>query len=282
MLIGVTGAGGVLGERLCAALELAGHDVVRFVGDVRDLDAVSRWAEPLDTVLHAAALVPVSQVEERKYDAVAVNVGGTANVVEAIARLTRCSLVYISTSHVYSPSPDPLCPKVTPVEPNTFYGLTKWQGEQIVRRHAPRHLIIRIFSFFDPLQQPPFLVPSLTERVLAAPKGGVLDLKNGGSVRDIADAEWVAGVCAQLISRKESGLVNCGLGRGVTVRKIAEGLARALGRPDIQWRNDDIAPTRLVADVRELKSRIGELPPFDLAVAFKTYAARRARQSESG
>jgi nucleoside-diphosphate-sugar epimerase len=273
MKIGLTGARGVLGRRLTSELSRDGHDVVHFDGDVRDAEMVQNWAHGLDAIIHAAAVVPVQTVLERLNDAIAINVAGAANVARSVDQLTGCRLIYLSTSHVYALKATPLS-ETDPTHPSSLYGLTKLQGEQWVQCLTAKHLIIRIFSFFDAYQQPPFLVPSLRQRIMSAEPNAVLDLRSASSVRDIVDGQWVARVCTMLVNKQHTGVVNCGTGKGLTVQQIAQALAEALGRRDITWRSTVAsADDTVIADAQVLQEYLGELPPFDLTAALSRCAA---------
>jgi nucleoside-diphosphate-sugar epimerase len=275
MLIGLTGASGVLGRRLLMELVRDGHELVSFDADIRDADSVQDWVEGLDAVVHAAAIVAVRTVEERPSDAIAVNVGGTANIANAVAKSKRCGLVYLSTCHVYASKSAPLT-ESDATRATSLYGLTKLQGEEWIKLLVPRHLIIRIFSYFDPSQKPPFLVPALCTRIGNAPANAVLDLHDAYSVRDFADGQWVARVCASLIRKGCDGTVNCGTGKGYTVLECARMLSHAFGRPDIKWRPaGNPSGSTLIADIRRLNGLLDELPSVDLAASLaicaKTY-----------
>ena len=170
MRIGLTGARGVLGARIHSTLSTRGHKVVPLVGDVRDAPALDNWAKHLDAAVHAAAIVPVHKVANHLFDAISVNVAGTANVARAIARSSNCHLTYISTSHVYAPSDRPVREN-DQLRPASLYGLTKLQGEQWASSISERLLIVRVFSFFDARQPDSYLVPSLRARILPAQPG---------------------------------------------------------------------------------------------------------------
>jgi len=111
--IAVTGANGVLGRGLVARLLSHGHDVVglarhrpdswpsaaEFVrSDIRDASAVQRAVAGADVVAHCAwatnrrADDPLSQE---------VNIGGTANVLAAMAKTGSRRIVFASSAHVY-------------------------------------------------------------------------------------------------------------------------------------------------------------------------------------
>ena len=84
----------VLGRSSSDPRPLAGLDVERFAGDVRDADAVRRASQGAGRIIHAAARVHIgwSGLEEQR----AINVEGTRNVALA-ARDASARLVHVST-----------------------------------------------------------------------------------------------------------------------------------------------------------------------------------------
>ena len=273
MRIGLTGATGTLGRRLTGALCRGGSSVLPFAGDVRDYVTVREWVDSLDAVVHAAAIVPVRTVAARLDEAIAVNVAGTANVALAVADTPRCHLTYLSTSHVYAPSEIPLAEDAL-TKPVSLYGMTKLQGEEWVRLLAPESLIVRVFSFCDTRQQPPFLVPSLCRRIGDAAANAVLDLHGADKERDLAGSNWIAERCAVLVRQGNAGTVNCGTGTGHTVLEVARMLSRSFGRGDITWRPADARRgDRIVADISRLRDWIGVPPPDNLMSEFDDCAA---------
>jgi len=273
MRIGLTGASGTLGQRMADRLAAAGHDVVPFRGDVREPNAIKPWLDGLDYVVHSAAIVPVDRVRDDLPNAVNVNVIGAMNVAEAVMKKGSCGLAYISSSHVYASSDTPLT-EDAPTRPPSQYGLTKLHGENWVCSIMPDALAIRVFSFFDSKQPPSYLVPALTARIRTAARGEILPLRGAQCVRDIADAGWIADICAQLVTRQAKGIVNCGTGRGFLVRDIAARLSITMGRGDISWQDfPEDAVNALVANIDKLAKLLGAQPEFDLDHALANYVA---------
>lgn len=88
-----------------------------FIGDVRDVDRLRRAMDGVDLVIHAAALKRIETVEYNVIEAVATNVVGTRNVVDAAIDAGIKKAVLLST--------DKAC------LPTTTYGMTKAIAERI-------------------------------------------------------------------------------------------------------------------------------------------------------
>ncbi|BBY37388.1 hypothetical protein MMAN_15220 [Mycobacterium mantenii] len=114
MRIAVTGASGVLGRGLAARLLSEGHDVVGLArhrpeswssaadfaaADVRDADAVKRALAGADVVAHCAWATGPGNDRVRRQ----VNIGGTRNVLAAMAETGARRIVFGSSAHVYGP-----------------------------------------------------------------------------------------------------------------------------------------------------------------------------------
>lgn len=88
------------------------------IGDIRDLDALTKAMHGIDYVFHLAALKHVPVCEEQPYEALKTNVLGTQNVIEAATANMVKRVIYISTDKAANPS--------------NFYGMTKAIGEKLI------------------------------------------------------------------------------------------------------------------------------------------------------
>lgn len=262
--VALTGARGVLGSLVAGRLAAGGARVQAFAGDVTDGEAVARWLDGLAArhVFHFAARVPVAQVEADPLAAYEVNAIGTWNLCRALVRRGRPAWLFqCSTSHVYAPTAGQAVDESSPTLPATWYGTTKLAAERIVAEVLGKAgipwCIGRVFSYTHALQRPPYLVPSLRERIAALPEGGVLELRNPSSVRDLLDGAHVAEAILLLARAGATGVVNIGSGAPSSVRDIALAVARAAGKA-IEVRGEDAgAADVLLADVRRLRSLLG-------------------------
>lgn len=157
MAILVTGATGFVGFATVRRLLSAGRDIVAtsrsadftwddaagdgtvtvIHGDLRDPDFARRAVRNVDGVVHLAALTRVRESFDQPDEYAAVNIGGTENLLAAIAENGRpVPFVHSSTAVVYgTPEQQPIREDF-PTAPSNPYGVTKLAADHAVQRAA--------------------------------------------------------------------------------------------------------------------------------------------------
>jgi UDP-glucose 4-epimerase len=110
--------------------EYPGLDLVK--GDLLDTSCLRRAVEGIDTIFHAAGKAhtrPRTDSEIQEF--LAVNVGGTASLLDACSATALRAFVFFSTIAVNGAESAPFC-ESTPVAPVTPYGQSKHAAEQLV------------------------------------------------------------------------------------------------------------------------------------------------------
>lgn len=149
----VTGAGGMLGRDVLAALQRAGVEpgavtaLDRSALDVTDpaavTAAVSVGTGPGDVVVNCAAWTAVDDAESQEAAAFAVNAVGPQLLARACAA-TGARLLQPSTDYVFDGTAKVPYPVDAPAGPRSAYGRTKVAGEWAVRAELPHaHWILR-------------------------------------------------------------------------------------------------------------------------------------------
>ena len=145
----ITGAEGLVGGALRAALEALGAEVVgldllgadRERGDVRSLRRVRDALGGYDGVVHLAAVSRVVWGERDPEGCWNTNVGGLRNVLQALDERTRRPwLLFASSREVYG---QPRClpaTEDTPLRPVNVYGRSKAEGERLMEAARARSL----------------------------------------------------------------------------------------------------------------------------------------------
>ena len=111
-------------------------------GDVVDMDAVTRAMAGSDTVVHCAAIAGIDTVTRSPVTTMRVNMIGSANVLEAAARLDTCHrVVCFSTSEVYGKKAF----QVTEADPTNVGGVGEPRWTYAVGKLAEEHLAIAYY-----------------------------------------------------------------------------------------------------------------------------------------
>ncbi len=192
----VTGAGGMLGTDLVAALTASGEAVTgldRAGLDVTDAaavtDAVAR-ARPT-VVVNCAAWTAVDDAEATEEQALAVNCGGPANLAAACAR-TGARLVQVSTDYVFAGDAGrPYAEDDVPA-PRTAYGRTKLAGERAVLGALPEAGYVVRTAWLYGAHGPSF-VRTMIRLAEQRPAVDVVDDQHG-------QPTWTADVAGQIIA----------------------------------------------------------------------------------
>jgi UDP-glucose 4-epimerase len=227
----------------------AGADLVEL--DVREGEALTRLAgeKRPQAIFHLAAQIDVRKSLADPYFDASVNVGGTANVVEA-ARASECGrVVFVSTGGaIYGEGEGQRMPlgEETPIAPMSVYGQSKYAAEGYLalyeRLYGLSGISLRLGNVYGPRQDP------LGEAGVIAIFCGAL--KQGGRPKVYGDGTqtrdyiYVGDVVSAALTAAESkvtGPVNIGTGKETSVLGLVEELRKLGGGKGFE---PDFAPPR--------------------------------------
>ncbi len=159
MKIAIIGVRGQLGSELYGILRKGsgecgtvlesykGAEVIPL--DVKELDITDRYAvcrhyaeNGIDLTINCAAYTNVDGCESNEQAARAVNATGARNIASA-ANETGGAVVYVSTDYVFDGNGSYPYSETDKPNPQTIYGKTKLEGEQLTAAHCARHYITR-------------------------------------------------------------------------------------------------------------------------------------------
>ena len=224
-----------------------------------------------DCIYHLAALsVPEDSGHQQPLPtALAINVGGTRQVMELAAALPwRPRVLFTSSSHVYAPV-SPEAPKVgetAPLGPRRAYGRTKLLAEDEVRRAIQQHgcdaVIARSFPHTGPGQNPRMMLPQWA-RQFAAGGSRPVEVHTLDAQLDLSDVRDVVRAYRLLLGRgRRSGVYNVGSGVSRTSRDVLDLLRNMADptRPVIELRGgfkqDPIADTARILRCTGWRARV--------------------------
>ncbi|BBX45075.1 hypothetical protein MCOO_10900 [Mycobacterium cookii] len=233
----VTGASGVIGRGVVLRLLSQGHDVVglsrhrleswpsaaSFVqGDVRDAAVVRQVVSGAHVVVHCAWAVDPAADDP---DSREINVGGTANVLDAMARHGTRRIVLASSAHVYGIERGEPLAEDSHLQPVSAHGLDKARVEEMVAVCGVQWVAIRSAAVLGRG------VDNWVRRVLSSPLLPVDPAARGIQVVHSDDAHRVFARAA-VDPGIDSGPVNLAAPGEITLHEIAD----ALGRPTVRSR----------------------------------------------
>lgn len=246
----VTGASGFIGSELTRrlladgfAVVAVGRDAARLPRGAERVEVESFTFEALkaalakqecDVVFHLAAY-GVAPHERDLETMLAVNVSGTAAIVQVAAGLGARAIVYGGSCSEYAAAePGTLIDEQHPISTTNLYGSTKAAGGLCGRATAARNGLIfqwlRIFGVFGPGEAPHRLMPAIATQLA---QDIPVKLSPGEQVRDVLYIDEVVGAlmqCADAAFDGEAGPLNVCSGRPVSVRAMATMLADAMGK----------------------------------------------------
>lgn len=188
----MTGAGGMLGQALMAALDAAGHQALGLTREDADVRTPGALRESLRTfrpewIFHLAAFTKVDDCETHADEAHLVNVLGSRNVAQAAAE-AEIPLLAVSTDYVFDGTARTPYREYDTPAPRSVYGASKLAGERAVRELHPRHVIVRTAWLYG--KGGPNFVDTIRRRAVAGETLRVVDDQRGSptSTADLAPA----------------------------------------------------------------------------------------------
>ena len=299
----VTGGAGYIGAHVAAELLKSGYSIRiyddfsnglhrRVDGKFRDivdgdmLDRVKLLAalDGIDAVIHLAAKKSVEESVKDPLKYYENNVGGTLNLLGAMAAKGVKQLVYSSSAAVYSPNDKEAVVEDDPTAPLSPYGASKLLSEQLISSVGSAEQIsnisLRYFNvsgsniaeFGDNSKD------NLVPKVFLALKNGRrpqiygsdYPTPDGTCIRDYIHVQDLALAHLAALKKVESGYIsqvyNVGSGKGYSVKEMINQISKSLGidiNPEVSQARAGDSP-KLIASIDKIKEQLGWSPKASL------------------
>jgi UDP-glucose 4-epimerase len=288
--LGEAGHDVVVVDNLCTGHEwavLAGRLEVADFGDRQAMERV--FAGPaFDAVMHFAAHLAVGESVAQPLKYYRNNTSNLVTLLELCVQHGVPSFVFSSTCAVYGLPEGGRVTERTPLAPISPYGASKMMAERMLMDTAAavpglRYAILRYFNVAgaDPELRIGQATRDSTQLIKVACEvalgrrpevqvfGTDYPTRDGTGVRDYIHVEDLArahlDALDYLAAGGDSQVLNCGYGRGFSVREVLEAVRRVSGRPvpsrDVARRAGD--PAEVVADNSRIRKVLGWAPRHD-------------------
>lgn len=243
-------------------LASAGAGVTFLEQDIRDVDAVRRAVDGCGYIFHLAANASVpGSFKDPRYDFESNSVG-TFNILEAAKDFGVKRVIYASSAAVYGEPQYVPTDENHPLQPTSFYGLSKLTGERLGmmyhRMYGLGFSAIRIFNTYGP-RQPRYVLADLIRKLKKNPRelevlGTGQQVRDYSFATDTANAFITVAECEQAIGEA----YNVAGGNPTSIRELVALILKVMDLPDCRvtytgqsWKGDI---DRLIADISKIRS----------------------------
>lgn len=258
-------------------------------GDIRDGQLLGRVMkdQKIEAVMHFAAKLIVPESVEKPWEYYETNVQGGLKTLVAAKECGVRAFIFSSTAAVYGETGEAPVEEETPLRPVNPYGASKVMMEQILadseRAGGPPFLVLRYFNVAGAMadasngqrrEKAAHLI-HIASRVAAgalpemAIFGEDYPTPDGTCVRDYIHVVDLAEAHVAALDYLERGgtslTLNCGYGRGFSVKEVLTSFQKVLGRELPLRRGPRRAgdPARIVASARKVREVLNWHPRFD-------------------
>lgn len=235
-------------ENLAFLHEKYGLQLQEIECDITDKLKLQEYFKDIDVVFHQACSKMTICLTNPKRD-LEVNAGGTFNLLE-LARDTKVKkFVHVSTGSVYGKAEYYPTDELHPLNPTSYYGVSKLAGEKYVRAFKDLYgmnvTILRYYHVYGPRQESSDVGGVVSIFARRALEGKDLTIYGDGSqVRSFTYVKDVVNInkFVALSDNTNGEAFNCASGLSVTIKDLADQVLSELEVDDVNIVHDDWKP----------------------------------------
>jgi UDP-glucose 4-epimerase len=296
----VTGGAGFIGRHVVAALVSRGRrTVVLDDGSSGNPSLLPREAEvvladvadpavaPLiarmrpGAIVHAAAQtsVPRSMADPRRD--LAVNLAGTAHVIDGARGGANCRVVFLSSGGaVYGDTEEPATEQTLP-NPKSFYAVHKYAAETYLELSGLSHAIARLANVYGPGQRTDLeggVVAIFADRLTT--RQPITVYGSGMQRRDLVHVDDVVNALLAMLDTDADGVWNVGTGVATTINELLASMERWIA-PAVEICREPARPGDVFSSFlsnHKIAAELGWRPSVSLAEGIRTLARQHETQ----
>ena len=195
----------------------------------------------IDTIIHLAAYLNVSEAESNKKKYYKNNIIGTKNLIEACKNSNVKNIIFSSSCSIYGNIRGAVGEDKKP-NPMGYYAYTKYIGENLIKKYSKefgyKYVILRYFNVAGASSSNKIgqiekshgqlfkniSIQALKKKPVISIYGNNYNTKDGTCIRDyihVSDLAEIHVKCINyLFKKKKSITLNCGYGKGYSVKDV--------------------------------------------------------------
>ena len=301
----ITGGAGYIGSHIVEQLVKTSSNVIildnlvngyrklinkkaKFInGDIKNIIKLTKIINDnkIDSIIHLAAYLNVSEAEKNKKAYYNNNIRGTLNLVHSCKKSKVRNIIFSSSCSIYGNCKGSVNEKKKP-NPQGYYAYTKYKGEEIIKKYAKKYNyhfgILRYFNVagasssgkigeintsYDHLIKN-IAIQSLKKEPSISIYGNNYKTKDGTCIRDYMHVSDLADIHIQTLKniniKSKSLTLNCGYGKGYSVLDIVKILRNIKKKLIVNYkpkRDGDIA--QVYADTKKFQKNLKWKPKYN-------------------
>ena len=239
----------------------------------------------INSIIHLAGYLNISEGQKNKKKYYKNNVIGTLNLVKACKNSTVKNIIFSSSCSIYGNIKGSVSEKNI-AKPKSYYAFTKYKSEEIIKKYGKKfNFKYGILRYFNVAGASPsgkigeieksygHLIKNLAiQSTKLRPKvdifGNNYNTKDGTCIRDYIHVSDLADIhilaLKKISSSKKSLILNCGYGKGYSVKEIVEIFKKIKKGVIVKYKKKRIGDVaQIYSDNSKLKKILKWKPKFN-------------------
>tara|TARA_A100001015_G_C14956580_1_gene699047 strand:+ start:501 stop:1484 length:984 start_codon:yes stop_codon:yes gene_type:complete len=256
-------------------------------GDIKNFKLLTKTINDknINSIIHLAGYLNISEGQKNRKKYYENNVIGTLNLVKACKNSNVKNIIFSSSCSVYGNIKGSVSEKKTP-KPKSYYAFTKYKSEEILKKYEKKfnfkYGILRYFNVAGASKSGNIgeieksyghLIKNLAiQSTRLRPKvdifGNNYNTKDGTCIRDYIHVSDLADIhilaLKKISSSKKSLILNCGYGKGYSVKEIVEVFKKIKKGVVVRYKKKRIGDVaQIYSDNSKLKKILKWKPKFN-------------------